>query len=185
VSRLASPLLPEILGVLGVDEFLILSILTCLFDFPPFIQYVYHISAFLGLGELWVDYVFAFSEETRFFICLGYLLIGLANIVFVNWYVGVRDKRIQWTVSFLGSITIPFALIGFSALSFYVNRVPISLPWLPVIPFELIASVLVICAILVGTSIFLPSTVWAQVSPKASQKANRKKGGDRKSESKR
>jgi hypothetical protein len=157
VRNLAAPLLPEFIGILGIDIFLVLSILTCLFDFPVFLQYVYHISAFVGFGQLWINYIFAFSEETRFFVCLAYLVIGLANIIFINGYVGSREKKILWTTSFLCCVTIPFVLISFSAVSVYVNRIAISLPPLPLIPLEAIAAILVVCAIILATSLFLSS----------------------------
>jgi hypothetical protein len=155
VLNLAAPLLPEFLGVLGIDIFLVLSILTCLFDFPVFLQYAYHISAFVGFGQLWIGYVFAFSEETRFLICVAYLVIGLANIVFINGYVGFRDKKILWTTSFLCSVTIPSTLISFSAISWYVNKVVISLPWLPLVPPEAIAAILLLCAIILAISVII------------------------------
>lgn len=142
--------MPEFLGILGIDVFLVLSILTCLFDFPVFLQYVYHISAYIGFLQLWVNYVFAFSEETRFFICVAYLVIGLANIVFVNGYIGFRDRKILWTTSFLCCVTIPSTLISFSATSWYVNKVAISLPSLPLIQPEVIAAIFVVCGIVLA-----------------------------------
>lgn len=178
---LASPLLPEVLGVMGIDEFILLSLLTCLFDFPVSIQYAYHISALVGFGQLWVNYAFALSEETRFFVCLGYLIIGLANVVFMNWYVAARDRRILGTTSFLCSITIPSVLIGIVATSLYVNKVPISLPWLPLIPFEAIGSILVVCAIVIAISLILSmsSTKHADF-----YSVNKRKGGDKRNENK-
>jgi len=152
---LSAPLLPEFLGIMGIDVFLVLSILTCLFDFPVFLQYVYHISAFVGFGQLWIGYAFAFSEETRFLICVAYLVIGLANIIFVNGYVGIRDKKILWTTSFLCSVTVPSTLISFSAVSWYVNKVAISLPLLPLVPLEAIAAILVLCGIILAISLIL------------------------------
>lgn len=148
-----SPLLPEFLGVLGIDVFLLLSMLTCLFDFPVVLQYVYHISAFAGFGQLWVNYVFAFNGEMRFLMFLVYLVIGLANIVFINGYLGFRDRRILWTTSFLCAITIPLLLISFSAVSIYVNKVAISLPLLPLIPTDAIAAILVMCATVLAISL--------------------------------
>jgi peptidoglycan biosynthesis protein MviN/MurJ (putative lipid II flippase) len=156
-----------------------------MFDFPPFIQYVYHIAAFLGLGEIWINYAFAFSEETRFFVCLGYLLIGLANIIFLNWYIGVRDKKIHWTTSFFGSITIPSVLISVVAASCYVNKAPIELPWLPMIPFQVIAATLVVCGIIVGLSMFLPSIGFQHSNQKSPQKPTKRKGGDKTNENRR
>lgn len=146
-------LLPEVLGILGVDEFLLLSILTCLFEFPTYIQYIYHISAFVGFGELWVNFAFNFPEEIRFFACSGYLVIGLANIVFVNWYVHASHRRIMWTTMFSAMVTIPSVLLGFVAASYYVNKVMVSLPWLPFIPFEVIPTIVAGCAIALAAGI--------------------------------
>jgi len=154
-KTLSAPLLPELLGILGTDIFLVLSILTCLFDFPVFLQYIYHIAAFVGLGQLWINYIFAFSEETRFFICLAYLVIGLANIIFINGYISFNIKKKLWTTAFLFSITIPSTLISFYATSYYVNKVAISLPWLPLIPPEGVALILTLCAIIVAISLIV------------------------------
>jgi len=173
---LASPLLPEFLGILGIDVFLVLSILTCLFDFPVFLQYVYHISAYIGFLQLWVDYVFAFSEETRFLICLAYLVIGLANIIFVNAYIGFRDRKVLWTTSFLCCVTIPTTLVSFSAASWYVNRVLIALPSLPLVPPETIAAVFVMCAIVLAISLIV-SMLGLRLP--GSSVPKRRKGGER------
>jgi len=161
---------------MGIDMFLVLSILTCLFDFPVFLQYVYHISAFVGFGQLWINYVFAFSEETRFLICAAYLVIGLANIVFINGYVGSREKKVLWTTSLLCCITIPSILVSFSAIACYVNKVAISLPLLPLIPPEAVATILVICAITFATSLIL-SSFFPELH--RSPISKRKKGGER------
>lgn len=151
----AQLLLPEILGIIGIDTFLVLSILACLFEFPVFLQYIYHASAFVGFGQLWANYVFAFGEETRFLIYAAYLVISLANVVFVNGYlVFVQKKRIG-AMSFLCCITIPFALISFSAASCYVNKVAISIPLLPQIPIEMIGAILAICVIVLAISVIL------------------------------
>ena len=176
MSNLAAPLLPEFLGILGIDVFLILSILACLFDFPVFIQYVYHISAYVGFLQLWVNYVFAFSEETRFLICVAYLVIGLANIIFVNGYIGFRDKKTLWTTSFLCSVTIPVTLFSFSAVSWYVNKVAISLPLLPLIPPEAIAAILVLCAIVLAASLILSGL---GVKLPSSSVPKKRKGGEK------
>lgn len=173
---MAAPLLPEFIGVLGVDIFLILSILTCLFDFPVLIQYVYHVSAFVGFGQLWINYIFAFGEETRFLICLVYLTIGLANIIFINGYIGSRDKKILWTTSLLCCVTIPSLLISFAAVSFYINRVMISLPQFPLVPPEAIAVTLIVCGIVLATSMILSSFFPELTKPSISKK---KKGGER------
>ena len=178
---MAAPLLPEFLGILGIDIFLVLSILTCLFDFPAFLQYVYHVSAYVGFLQLWVNYIFAFSEETRFFICLAYLIIGLANIIFVNGYIGFRERKALWTMSFLSSVTIPSILISFSAASWYVNQVVISLPFLPLIPPEAIAAILVMCAIILGISLTFSML---GIKLPSSSIPKKRKGGERINENK-
>jgi hypothetical protein len=141
--------------VLGIDIFLVLSILTCLFDFPVVLQFVYHISAFVGFGQLWINYIFAFNEEMRFFIYLTYLVIGLANIVLVNGYMGARPRRIPRATAFLCCVTVPFLLISFSAASCYTNKVAISLPLLPLIPPEAIAGIMIVCATVLAISLIL------------------------------
>jgi len=173
---MAAPLLPEFIGVFGIDVFLVLSILACLFDFPVFLQYVYHISAYVGFLQLWIGYVFAFSEETRFLVCLAYLVIGLANIVFVNGYIGVRDRKVLWTTSYLCCVTVPSTLISFSAISWYVNRVAISLPSLPLISPEVIAAILLLCGIILAISVILSAFRPESHSPPVSKK---RKGGER------
>ena len=154
---MAAPLLPEILGILGVDIFVVLSILTCLFDFPVYLQYGYHISAFVGFGQLWIAHVFGLAEETRFLIYVAYLVIALANIVFINGYVGAMEKRLIWTTSLLCCTTVPLVLISLSLTSWYVNRMPLSLPLLPLIPPEAVAAILFICIIILSISLFLSS----------------------------
>ncbi|MFN3394907.1 MAG: proton-conducting transporter membrane subunit, partial [Candidatus Thermochlorobacter sp.] len=54
-------------------------ILTCLFDFPVSLQYVYHISAFVGFGQLWINHIFAFSEESLQGVILYMLGSGLST----------------------------------------------------------------------------------------------------------
>jgi len=173
---LSAPLLPEFLGILGIDLFLALSMLTCIFDFPVILQYVYHVSAFVGFGQLWVNYVFAFNEETRFLICVAYLVIGLANIIFINGFIGSREKKILWTTAFLCCVTIPSIILSFSAISCYVNKVAISLPSLPLIPAEAVAVILVICVITLATSLILSAFVPEFHSSSVSKK---KKGGEK------
>jgi hypothetical protein len=138
---------------------------------------VYHVSSFIGFGQLWINYAFGFAEETRFLICFAYLVIGLANIVFINGYLGSRDKKILWTTSFLCCITIPSILISFTAVSLYVNKIAISLPPLPLISPEAIAVTLVLCGIILGASLilssFLPNFRNSSVSTKRKEVKNK------------
>lgn len=181
--KVPSVLLPEFLGVVGIDVFLVLSILTCLFDFPVFLQYVYHVSAFMGLGQLWIGYAFAFGEEIRFLICVAYLFIALANVVFVNGFVGFRDRKMLQTVSLLFGVTIPSLFISFSAMSWYVNQVAISLPSIPLISPGAIVLILVLCgAILVASLVFSVSGTQAWTHGFS---VTKKRGGGKRHENKR
>jgi hypothetical protein len=65
----------------------------------------------------------------------------------VNWYIHTSNRRTAWTMAFSAIITIPSILLGFVAASLYVNRVMVSLPWLPLIPFEAVPPILAACAI--------------------------------------
>lgn len=154
---MSAPLLPEFIGILGIDIFLLLSIVTCLFDLPALIQYVYHISAFVGLGQFWITNVFGINEETRFLVYAAYLGIGLANVIFINAYIQARDERIVWTTSFLCGITIPLLLFSFISTSLYLNKIPISLPSMPLIPIEVILATVFVSAITIVGSLIASS----------------------------
>ena len=148
-----SRLLPEFFALLGIDVFLMLSLLSCLLDYhlPKAIPYLYQIAALVGYGHLLVsrDFFTIFGEYTRFWYCFLYLLVALSNIVVVNIYFAVAKR--QWTVAKLwyGAVTLPTILISmFFAYQYGIVREAT----LPLLPLQIGMAV---SALVIGLSIFL------------------------------
>ena len=97
-------------------------------------------------------------------------MIALANVIFINAYVGAMEKRLIWTTSLLCCTTVPLGLISLSLASWYVNRVPLSLPLLPLIPPEAVAAILFVCVIILSISLFLSSFGFKLGYPSATRK---------------
>jgi len=106
---------PEFFALLGIDLFLLLSLLTCLLDerFPKPIPYIYQIAAIYGFIHLLIsrNYLDMFGEYTRFWYSFLYLAIALANIVALNIYFAVLKR--QYTISKIwsGALTFPSILV--------------------------------------------------------------------------
>ena len=147
---MASALLPEFFALLGIDLFLMLSLLTTLLDdrMPKALPYIYQIAALVGFGHLLVSKNFftVFGEYMRFWYNFIFLLVALANIVAVNVYFGVVNK--QWTIAkfWSGAVTFPAILISIFFVANYGFLQGMSFPL-----FLQIA--LVLSAIIMGTSV--------------------------------
>ena len=113
LRKVQSPplLLPEFFALLGIDLFLLLSLLTCLLDdrFPKTISYVYQIAALAGFGHLMIskEFMIVFGEYMRFWYCFFYLVVALANIVAVNVYLGIVKKLLNYAKVFMLTVTFP------------------------------------------------------------------------------
>jgi hypothetical protein len=113
LRKVQSPptLLPEFFALLGIDLFLLLSLLTCLLDdrFPKAIPYVYQIAALAGFGHLIIskEFMIVFGEYMRFWYCFFYLVVALANIVAVNVYLGIVKKLLNYARVFMLTVTLP------------------------------------------------------------------------------
>jgi hypothetical protein len=153
LKELASPVIPEFFVVFGINVFLVTSLLTCLLDFPLVSQYIYQLAALAGFGQLWVNIALSSSIETRFWFNVVYLAVALANLIAVNIYVARVKKRLSLAGMFLGAVTIPVNFMALVTLSSYVNGIPISVPLLPVIPLEAVGVVLIICGVILATSV--------------------------------
>ncbi len=147
---MASELLPEFFALLGIDLFLMLSLLTCILDdrMPSALPYVYQIAALAGFGHLLVSKNFftVFGDYMRFWYCFFYLLVSLANIVAVNIYFAAVKK--QWTLAkvWSGAVSFPAILISILFVSSY--------GFLQGVPFPLVLQVaLVVAAIIMGISV--------------------------------
>lgn len=127
-------MLPEFFALLGIDVFLMLSLLSCLLEdrLPKAIPYIYQIAALVGYGHLLVskDFFVIFGEYMRFWYCFIYLLVALANIVAVNIYFAVA-KRL-WTLAkvWSGAVTFPTVVISMFFVSNYTSVQEATLPML-------------------------------------------------------
>jgi hypothetical protein len=108
-------LLPEFFAILGIDLFLLLSLLTCLLDerFPKAIPYIYQIAAIYGFGHLLIsrNFLDVFGEYTRFWYSFLYLAVALGNILAVNIYFAVLKRQNTIAKVWSGAITFPSILV--------------------------------------------------------------------------
>ena len=117
-------LLPELFALIGINVFLVLSLLTYLLKsrFPKILPYVCNIAAIVGLGYLVIDkllYVAYGEEYTRLWCSFAYLVVALTNVVAVNFYVAAVKR--SWTIAgaWLGAVTLPSILISAFFISEY------------------------------------------------------------------
>jgi len=142
--------LPEFFALLGIDLFLMLSLLSCLLDdrLPKALPYVYQMAALVGFGHLLISKNFftVFGDYMRFWYCFIYLIVSLVNIVAVNVYFAVVKR--QWTIAkfWSGAITFPTILISIFFVANYGYLQGMSIPL-----FLQIA--MVFSAILMGTTV--------------------------------
>jgi len=159
-------MLPEFFALLGIDVFLMLSLLSCLLDdrLPKAIPYVYQIAALVGYGHLLIskEFFVIFGEYMRFWYCFIYLLVALSNIVAVNVYLAVA--RGQWSLAKIwsGAVTFPTVVISMFFVSNYTFVQEATLPLLT------LQVGLVVSALVMGLSICL------LLSPEAMRNAFRR-----------
>jgi hypothetical protein len=107
---------PEFFALLGIDLFLLLSLLSCLFDekFPKAIPYIYQLAAIYGFGHLLIsrNFLDMFGEYTRFWYSFLYLAIALANIVAMNIYFALVKRQNTIAKIWSGAITFPSILVA-------------------------------------------------------------------------
>ena len=144
---MSSPLLPEFFTLLGINVFLAISLLACLLDkhFPPAIPYIYQVAALVGFGYLLVskEFMVVFGMEMRFWCCIVYLLVAVANVIAVNVYIAVVKRLSILALAFSGTVSFPTILLSLFFVSCYSNGVVLS-----VIPLEIVYVVFVLGAVL-------------------------------------
>ena len=132
---MASLLLPEFFALLGIDLFLMLSLLSCLLDerVPKALPYIYQIAALVGYGHLLVskDFFTIFGDYMRFWYCFTYLLIALANILAVNIYFAAAKRLWNLAKLWSGAVAFPTFLISMYFVSVYTFGQRATLPLLP------------------------------------------------------
>ncbi|MEM2568150.1 MAG: hypothetical protein QXH20_06765 [Candidatus Bathyarchaeia archaeon] len=147
---------PELFILVGVNIFVVLSLLTSIFDgpFPPAVPYVFQIAALAGFGLIWVDYVYLFySIDARFWCSIFYLSTALITVVATNLYIAIVKGLLSAAGVFLGVITVPSIFMAYVLISAYANGLPVWTPPFPTVPFESIYVVFTLCIVTLGISI--------------------------------
>jgi len=109
--------------LLGIDLFLLLSLLACLLDerFPKALPYIFQVAALIGYGHLLVskEFLTFFGEYMRFWYNFFYLIVALVNIVAVNVYLATSQKMWMLAKAWAGAVTFPTILISVFFVSNY------------------------------------------------------------------
>jgi hypothetical protein len=122
---------PELLILYALDMFLVLSIVTCLFDshFPVAVPYFFQLLAIAGTGHMYLSRVFEemFTVESRFWYSIFYLGAYLASSFAVSAYLFLIKKSAPKGLMFFGGCTFPSTVFGGYIISVFKNELPI--PW--------------------------------------------------------
>ncbi len=122
---------PELLILYALDMFLVLSIVTCLFDshFPVAVPYFFQLLAIAGTGHMYLSRVFEgmFTVESRFWYSIFYLGAYLASSFAVSAYLFLIKRSAPQGLMFFGGCTFPSTVFGGYIISVFKNELPI--PW--------------------------------------------------------
>lgn len=157
---MSSPLQPEFFTLVGIDLFLALSLLTCLLDkhFPWQLPYIYQLAALAGFGQLIIsrEFMVLFGEYTRFWNCLMYLLVALANIIAVNVYLGIAKKLLNHAKVFMFTVTFPTLFLTVFFVSDYSKVTVHSMDMIPQMSLKpLLWGLVVFCAFVAGLMVYV------------------------------
>jgi hypothetical protein len=161
------PLMPEFFLLLGIDIFLAISLLTCLFDkhFPSMLPYIYQVASLVGFGNLLVsrEFLQVFDEYARFWYSMTYLAIALTNIAAVNIYLAFSKKQFAIAKVFLSAVTIPSYLVSMLFVNNYAQVATYPILSVPELPMSSIFVAVVALDTMVvngGIYIFLRPKWW-------------------------
>jgi hypothetical protein len=150
---------PEVFTLIGINLFLVLSLLTHLLGnrFPKALPYIYQVAALFGLGYLVVSKAFLVQveESTRFWYSFAYLTTALTNVVAANFYVAA-EKRL-WTIAkaWFGAFSFPSILVAVFFVFQYGSMQGSIFPLTPQISLVVLAF-----AVGIGLTVtFSPATV--------------------------
>jgi len=122
---------PELLILYALDMFLVLSIITCLYDshFPMAVPYFFQLLSIAGTGHLYVSRVFEgmFTVESRFWYSVFYLGAFLASSFAVSAYLFLVKRSAAKGLMFFGGFTFPSTVLGAYIITVFKNELPI--PW--------------------------------------------------------
>jgi hypothetical protein len=122
VSSLATELLPEFFLFLGVDFFVVLSLLTCVMDyFHRGVPYLYEAAAVFGYVNLLMsrEFMLTWGEYMRFSYSFMYLALAVANVIGINVYLLVSKNLWSQAKFFASAVTFPTILISAFFFSLY------------------------------------------------------------------
>jgi len=150
--------MPEFFVLLGIDVFLVISLITCLLDkrFPKAIPYIYQVAAIFGFAHLLVsrEFIAIFGDYMRFWYSLIYLVVALGNVIAVNAHLALQSGLWRLARLFLGIVTFPIVLFSTLFVLDYANSMAPSVLLFPQLPLDTTFLVLVVCAIFFGIGIF-------------------------------
>jgi hypothetical protein len=122
---------PELLILYALDMFLVLSIITCLYDshFPIAVPYFFQLLSIAGTGHLYVSRVFEgmFTVESRFWYSVFYLGAFIASSFAVSAYLFLVKRSAAKGLMFFGGYTFPTTVLGAYIITVFRNELPI--PW--------------------------------------------------------
>ncbi len=158
-------LMPEFFMLLGIDFFLAISLLTCIFDkhFPDKLDYLYQLVALAGFGQLLVTHEFmpSFPNYMRFWYSTIYLIIALANILALNAYLLIFKKKRNFAKLFAVVATAPTVIISTLFLYNYASEAAY-----PLIPLPQISLDIMFISVFTFDVMVVSASVYALVKPK-------------------
>ena len=153
---------PELLILYALDMFLVLSIITVLFDssFPLAVPYFFQILSIAGTGHMYLSQFFdeMFTLESRFWYSFFYLGAMMLSAFAMSAFLLFVKKSYAKGLMFFGSFSLPAACFGVYLMTFYDNYQTTPVILRLVNGNWLIASLLISMLILIqGTKLFLDS----------------------------
>src|SRR4030042_956740 len=122
---------PELLILYALDMFLVLSIITCLFDshFPVAVPYCFQLMSIAGAGHMYVRRVFdkVFTVESRFWYSAFYMGAFIASSFAFSAYLFLAKRSTAKGLMFLGGYTFPSTVFGAYIVTVFQNQLPV--PW--------------------------------------------------------
>jgi hypothetical protein len=136
------PFPPQFFVLLGIDIFLGGSIATVAFDenFPAGLPYILDFGALAGFIQLVIgpSYISGYPPEMQFYYCAAFTVIAVVSVLACNLFVIlIRGRKVIGGVLAVGA-TMPSILATFYFISAYVNGAYVTLPIMPMLPWELV-----------------------------------------------
>jgi hypothetical protein len=164
--------MPEFFMLLGIDFFLAISLLTCIFDryFPDKLAYLYQLVALAGFGQLLVTrgFMSSFADYMRFWYSFIYLAISVVNIAILNAYLLFYKKAKTIGKIFSIVATAPTLIISIMFLSNYAIEASHPIVALPQVPLTLMfISVFAFDTLVVSVGVYalIRPKLWQLVLP--------------------